>query len=301
MGRPLIYKMIQINNLTKQFKKIRAVDQISFQVKKGDVYGFLGPNGAGKTTTIRMIMGIIKPDNGSIKFNGKEINTVERRTLGYLPEDRGLYQKQTLKEILIYFGLLKGLEKKEAIAKCNFWLERFNLGNQKTRKVEELSKGNQQKIQFILALLHNPQFIILDEPFTGLDPVNQILLKDIIKEQKDEGKTIIFSTHQMDQVERLCNNLCLINKGRLVLEGSLNDIRSSYSSKAIEAKFYGNIDESKLKSFFSDYDLKRNKVSGILIKEKNDFLEWMISQVSIESFKVNIPSLEQIFISEVNK
>ncbi len=301
MGRPLIYKMIQINNLTKQFKKIRAVDQISFQVKKGDVYGFLGPNGAGKTTTIRMIMGIMKPDNGSIKFNGKEINTVERRTLGYLPEDRGLYQKQTLKEILIYFGLLKGLEKKEAIAKCNFWLERFNLGNQKTRKVEELSKGNQQKIQFILALLHNPRFIILDEPFTGLDPVNQILLKDIIKEQKDEGKTIIFSTHQMDQVERLCNNLCLINKGRLVLEGSLNDIRSSYSSKAIEAKFYGNIDESKLKSFFSDYDLKRNKVSGILIKEKNDFLEWMISQVSIESFKVNIPSLEQIFISEVNK
>ena len=301
MGRPLIYKMIQINNLTKQFKKIRAVDQISFQVKKGDVYGFLGPNGAGKTTTIRMIMGIIKPDNGSIKFNGKEINTVERRTLGYLPEDRGLYQKQTLKEILIYFGLLKGLEKKEAIAKCNFWLERFNLGNQKTRKVEELSKGNQQKIQFILALLHNPQFIILDEPFTGLDPVNQILLKDIIKEQKDEGKTIIFSTHQMDQVERLCNNLCLINKGRLILEGSLNDIRSSYSNKAIETKFYGNIDESKLKSFFSDYDLKRNKVSGILIKEKNDFLEWMISQVSIESFKVNIPSLEQIFISEVNK
>ena len=301
MGRPLIYKMIQINNLTKQFKKIRAVDQISFQVKKGDVYGFLGPNGAGKTTTIRMIMGIIKPDNGSIKFNGKEINTVERRTLGYLPEDRGLYQKQTLKEILIYFGLLKGLEKKEAISKCNFWLQRFNLGNQKMRKVEELSKGNQQKIQFILALLHDPRFIILDEPFTGLDPVNQILLKDIIKEQKDEGKTIIFSTHQMDQVERLCNNLCLINKGRLVLEGSLNDIRSSYSSKAIEAKFYGNIDESKLKSFFSDYDLKRNKVSGILIKEKNDFLEWMISQVSIESFKVNIPSLEQIFISEVNK
>ncbi len=301
MGRPLIYKMIQINNLTKQFKKIRAVDQISFQVKKGDVYGFLGPNGAGKTTTIRMIMGIIKPDNGSIKFNGKEINTVERRTLGYLPEDRGLYQKQTLKEILIYFGLLKGLEKKEAIAKCNFWLQRFNLGNQKMRKVEELSKGNQQKIQFILALLHNPQFIILDEPFTGLDPVNQILLKDIIKEQKDEGKTIIFSTHQMDQVERLCNNLCLINKGRLILEGSLNDIRSSYSNKAIETKFYGNIDESKLKSFFSDYDLKRNKVSGILIKEKNDFLEWMISQVSIESFKVNIPSLEQIFISEVNK
>ena len=169
------------------------------------------------------------------------------------------------------------------------------------RKVEELSKGNQQKIQFILALLHDPQFIILDEPFTGLDPVNQILLKEIIKEKQSEGKTIIFSTHQMDQVEKLCNNLCLINKGKLILEGSLSEIRSSHSNNAIEAKFYGNLDVSSLKSFFSDFNLEKNKVSGILIKDKNDFLEWMISQVNIESFKIEIPSLEQIFISKVNK
>ena len=221
MESPSISKMLQIKNLTKHFKNTIAVDHISLNVRKGDVYGFLGPNGAGKTTSIRMIMGIIKPDFGSIKLNGKDINTIERRTLGYLPEDRGLYQKQNLNEILNYFGLLKGLEKKEAYFRSSYWLERFNLADQKMRKVEELSKGNQQKIQFILALLHDPQFIILDEPFTGLDPVNQILLKEIIKEKQSEGKTIIFSTHQMDQVEKLCNNLCLINKGKLILEGSL--------------------------------------------------------------------------------
>ena len=246
-------------------------------------------------------MGIIKPDFGSIKLNGKDVNTIERKTLGYLPEDRGLYQKQNLNEILNYFGLLKGLGKKEVYFRSSHWLERFNLADQKMRKVEELSKGNQQKIQFILALLHDPQFIILDEPFTGLDPVNQILLKEIIKEKQSEGKTIIFSTHQMDQVEKLCNNLCLINEGKLILEGSLSEIRSSHSNNAIEVKFYGDLDASRLGSFFSDYNLEKNKVSGILIKDKNDFLEWMISQVNIESFKIEIPSLEQIFISKVNE
>ena len=301
MESPSISKMLQIENLTKYFKNTKAVDHISLNVRKGDVYGFLGPNGAGKTTSIRMIMGIIKPDFGTIKLNGKDINAIERKTLGYLPEDRGLYQKQNLNEILNYFGLLKGLEKKEAYYRSSHWLERFNLADQRMRKVEELSKGNQQKIQFILALLHDPQFIILDEPFTGLDPVNQILLKEIIKEKQSEGKTIIFSTHQMDQVEKLCNNLCLINKGKLILEGSLSEIRSSYSNNAIEVKFYGNLDVSSLKSFFSDFNLEKYKVSGILIKDKNDFLEWMISQVNIESFKIEIPSLEQIFISKVNE
>ena len=200
----LTFEMLQITNLTKQFKKIKAVDNISLKVQKGDIYGFLGPNGAGKTTSIRMIMGIIKPDNGIIKLNASDINSINRRKLGYLPEDRGLYQKQNLSEILYYFGCLKGLDKKDSKNRANLWLERFNLDDQKKRKVEELSKGNQQKIQFIIALLHDPQLIILDEPFTGLDPVNQILLKEVIKEKQEEGKTIIFSTHQMEQVERLC-------------------------------------------------------------------------------------------------
>ena len=284
--------MLQITNLTKQFKKIKAVDNISLEVQKGDIYGFLGPNGAGKTTSIRMIMGIIKPDNGSIKLNGSDINTINRKKLGYLPEDRGLYQKQNLSEILYYFGCLKGLDKKDSKNRANLWLERFYLDDQKGRKIEELSKGNQQKIQFIIALLHDPQLIILDEPFTGLDPVNQILLKEVIKEKQEEGKTIIFSTHQMEQVERLCNNICLINKGHILLEGPLSEIRKSHSEDAIELNFSGKIDNSKLEVFFSDFDLKENILSGILKKKKNEFLEWIIPQVSIESFHARVPSLE---------
>ena len=293
--------MLQITNLTKQFKKIKAVDNISLEVQKGDIYGFLGPNGAGKTTSIRIIMGIIKPDNGSIKLNGSDINTINRKKLGYLPEDRGLYQKQNLSEILYYFGCLKGLDKKDSKNRANLWLERFYLYDQKGRKIEELSKGNQQKIQFIIALLHDPQLIILDEPFTGLDPVNQILLKEVIKEKQEEGKTIIFSTHQMEQVERLCNNICLINKGHILLEGPLSEIRKSHSEDAIELNFSGKIDNSKLEVFFSDFDLRDNILSGILKKKKNEFLEWIIPQVSIESFHARVPSLEQIFIKEVGK
>ena len=301
MVNPLIFEMLQIKNLTKQFKKIKAVDNISIKVQKGDIFGFLGPNGAGKTTSIRMIMGIIKPDNGTIKLNGSDINTINRKKLGYLPEDRGLYQKQNLSEILYYFGCLKGLDKKDSKNRANLWLERFNLDDQKGRKVEELSKGNQQKIQFIIALLHDPQLIILDEPFTGLDPVNQILLKEVIKEKQEEGKTIIFSTHQMEQVERLCNNICLINKGHILLEGPLSEIRKSHSEDAIELNFSGKIDNSKLEVFFSDFDLRDNILSGILKKKKNEFLEWIIPQVSIESFHARVPSLEQIFIKEVGK
>lgn len=298
---PSIFEMLQITNLTKQFKKIKAVDNISLKVQKGDIYGFLGPNGAGKTTSIRMIMGIIKPDNGTIKLNASDINTINRRKLGYLPEDRGLYQKQNLSEILYYFGCLKGLDKKDSKNRANLWLERFNLDDQKERKVEELSKGNQQKIQFIIALLHDPQLIILDEPFTGLDPVNQILLKEVIKEKQQEGKTIIFSTHQMEQVERLCNNICLINKGNILLEGPLSEIRKSHSEDVIELNFSGKIDNSKLEVFFSDFELKEDTLSGVLKKKKNEFLEWIIPQVSIESFNARVPSLEQIFIKEVGK
>ena len=301
MVTPSIFEMLQITNLTKQFKKIKAVDNISLKVQNGDIYGFLGPNGAGKTTSIRMIMGIIKPDNGTIKLNASDINTINRRKLGYLPEDRGLYQKQNLSEILYYFGCLKGLDKKDSKNRANLWLERFNLDDQKERKVEELSKGNQQKIQFIIALLHDPQLIILDEPFTGLDPVNQILLKEVIKEKQEEGKTIIFSTHQMEQVERLCNNICLINKGNILLEGPLSDIRKSHSEDTIELNFSGRIDNSKLEVFFSDFELKENILSGVLKKKKNEFLEWIIPQVSIESFNARVPSLEQIFIKEVGK
>ena len=291
--------MLLLENIDKNFDDLKAVDSISFKVERGDIYGFLGPNGAGKTTTIRMIMGIMQPDAGSIILNDNDINSMGRKNLGYLPEDRGLYQKQKLEDILHYFGFLRGLEKKDAEQKTGLWLERFNLDGQGIRKVEELSKGNQQKIQFIIALLHDPELIILDEPFTGLDPINQLLMKEIIQEKQNEGKTIIFSTHQMEQVERLCNNICLINKGKIILEGSLDNIRNTYSSNAVEVKFSGEIHRNDVAGFFTEFNIKDNTLDGVLLKKTSDFIHWINMNADVKSFQVKVPTLEQIFIEEV--
>ena len=291
--------MLILEGLRKQFDGAYAVNNVSFKVDRGDVYGFLGPNGAGKTTTIRMIMGIIRPDNGSINLNGNDINALGRQNLGYLPEDRGLYQKQRIEEILHYFGSLRGLQKLDAKKKSSMWLDRFGLSDQGSRKVEELSKGNQQKIQFILSLLHDPDLIILDEPFTGLDPLNQLLLKEIIQEKQEEGKTIIFSTHQMEQVERLCNNICLIDRGSIVVEGALKEIRKKHSSNAVEVRFSGEIDEKELTSYFRELETKENTISGVLSKNPNQFLEWINAKVDVLSYQLKVPTLEQIFLEEV--
>ena len=278
---------------------MRAVDQVSFAVQKGDIYGFLGPNGAGKTTTIRMIMGIIQPDSGSIDISDNNMENLGRQIIGYLPEDRGLYQKQKLGEIIVYFGLLRGLEKTAAKAKAAEWLERFGLGDQQKRKVEELSKGNQQKVQFILSLVHDPTLLILDEPFTGLDPLNQLLLKEIIQEKRKAGVTILFSTHQMEQVERLCNNICLINQGRIIVEGALESIRAAHQSNAVEVAFTGELNKEKAQVYVNEVEITESKIAGILKDDSSSFLRWINDQVSVESFQVKTPSLEQIFIEEV--
>ena len=278
---------------------MRAVDQVSFAVQKGDIYGFLGPNGAGKTTTIRMIMGIIQPDSGSIEISDNNMENLGRQIIGYLPEDRGLYQKQKLGEIIVYFGLLRGLEKTAAKAKAAEWLERFGLGDQQKRKVEELSKGNQQKVQFILSLVHDPTLLILDEPFTGLDPLNQLLLKEIIQEKRKAGTTILFSTHQMEQVERLCNNICLINQGRIIVEGALESIRAAHQSNAVEVAFTGELNKEIAQVYFNEVAITESKIAGILKDDSSSFLRWINDQVSVESFQVKTPSLEQIFIEEV--
>ena len=293
--------MLSIRKIDKNFDNLKAVNQISFKVERGDIYGFLGPNGAGKTTTIRMIMGIIQPDSGLILLNDNDINSMGRKNLGYLPEDRGLYQKQKLQEILHYFVILRGMNKKDVIHKTGKWLERFNLESQSLRKVEELSKGNQQKIQFILALLHDPELIILDEPFTGLDPLNQLLMKEIIQEKQNEGNTIIFSTHQMEQVEKLCNNICLINNGKIVLEGDLNTIRNNYSTNAVEVRFSGDYNREILDEFFSEWNINDNVLSGVLKKPPREFINCINMKSDIQSFQIKIPTLEQIFIEEVKK
>tara|TARA_B100001113_G_scaffold292927_2_gene249632 strand:+ start:2534 stop:3421 length:888 start_codon:yes stop_codon:yes gene_type:complete len=293
--------MLILENLSKSFEGVNAVNDVSLTVGKGDIYGFLGPNGAGKTTTIRMIMGIIHPDSGLISLNGKDINALGHQNLGYLPEDRGLYQKQKLTEILQYFGTLRGLAVSEAKKRTSKWLERFDLGDQGHRKVEELSKGNQQKIQFILSLLHDPDLIILDEPFTGLDPLNQLLLKEIIQEKREEGKTIIFSTHQMEQVERLCNNICIIDKGVIVIEGLLDDIREKHSSNAVQVRFSGKIDRNEASNFLNELELTDNTLSGILKKSPNEFLTWINAIANVLSFQLKVPTLEQIFLDRVGR
>ena len=291
--------MLILKNLNKAYENVRAVKNISLEINRGEVYGFLGPNGAGKTTTIRMIMGIIQPDSGSIKLDGKDINLNGRKNLGYLPEDRGLYQKQKLAETINYFGLLKGLELSISKMNTNLWLKRFNLLEQSERKIEELSKGNQQKIQFILALLHNPDLLILDEPFTGLDPLNQLLLKEIIEEKANEGKTIVFSTHQMEQVERLCSNICLINNGEILIEGDLKKIRNSKKTNLVEVVFSGNLEGFNLGNYLNDYEIKENKISGLLRVDSKEFISSINNYIEITSFKLKLPTLEQIFIQEV--
>ena len=291
--------MLKISNLTKSYEGVLALDNVSLKVEKGDVYGFLGPNGAGKTTAIRIIMGIIKEDAGIIELNGLDINNTDRLTLGYLPEDRGLYQKQSLEDVIVYFGRLRGLEIDDAKKRADNWLERFRLNRHKRRKIEELSKGNQQKVQFILSLIHDPTVLILDEPFTGLDPLNQLLIKDIIKEMQSDGKTILFSTHQMGQVERMCNRICLMNKGSIILEGHLNKIKSSYRSNAIEMSYDGRLDQKEINSFFSEFTINQNTLKGVLKIDSESFLKWVITKVLVTSFQLTVPDLEQIFIQKI--
>jgi len=291
--------LIKLDNICKSFDDILAVDQVTFEIEKGDIYGLLGPNGAGKTTTIRMLMGIIEPDRGQVLRNEKIITRRDRLKFGYLPEERGLYQKQKLKESLMYFGRLRGMNRHTISSNIDRWLERFNFTQDANRKIQELSKGNQQKVQFILALFHQPEFVILDEPFTGLDPLNQVLLKEIIEEKRKKGVTFIFSTHQMEQVERICTNICLMNKGKVLIEGPLSDIKEKHRKNAVTVRYEGTLDSDQLIGFIQDPEMTNDEVSGVLKVKPNDFINWLNQKVNILSFTQRTPSLEQIFIEEV--
>ncbi len=220
---------LEVKNLSKSFNKLKAVDDISFQVPEGSVFGLIGRNGAGKTTTIRMMMNIYIPDSGEVLLRGVKIGQDFKDNAGYLPEERGLYKKMKIWDTLMYFADLKGKTGKETEKTAIQYLKKFDLFDRKNSKVEDLSKGNQQKIQFITTILHDPEFLVLDEPFAGLDPVNTDLLKDIILELKSKGKVIILSTHLMDFAERLCDHIALIDKGKIILHGSLNEIKESYA------------------------------------------------------------------------
>lgn len=295
--------MLKVENLRKTFSDVVAVDGVSFEVNRGEIFGLLGPNGAGKTTTIRMILDIIKPDYGVIKFDGKEINDEIKSKIGYLPEERGLYRKTKVFETILYFAQLKGIEKKTAFERARYWLKRFGLIDRVNSKIEELSKGNQQKIQIIISILHDPELVILDEPFAGLDPVNQELLKEVLLELRDKGKAIIFSTHQMDQVEKLCDSICLINKGKPVLSGSLAEVKSKFGKNTIHIEFEGDADVLKYLTGVKKVNIYPN-YAEITLEDgmsSTDVLRELVKYMNLKKFEVKEPSLHSIFIDVVSR
>ncbi|HQF86944.1 MAG TPA: ATP-binding cassette domain-containing protein [Acidobacteriota bacterium] len=295
--------IVSVRSVRKRFGNFCAVDGVEMGVPPGVIYGLLGPNGAGKTTTIRMILGIFLPDEGSIDVFGKPMDDAARDRIGYLPEERGLYRKMKVRDLLMFFARSHGLSQKEAAERVNGWLERVELPQVARKKVEELSKGMQQKIQLISTILHEPELLILDEPFSGLDPINLQLMKDIFLELHNRGTTVIFSTHNMEEAEKMCNSICLINKGRVVVEGDLHHVKESYghSSILIDAsgplEFLKKLDyvaEAELYENYAEVRLQDGQASGRLLED-------LVRQpgLTIRKFEQVAPTLRNIFIERV--
>lgn len=289
---------LEFKNVSKTYTDKKVVDDISFEITKPSIFGFLGTNGAGKTTSIRMMLGIIKKDSGSILLNGKEINR-KNVNFGYMPEERGLYPKVTVYNQLMYFSLLKGINKKDADISIRYWLEKLEMTEYIDMDAEKLSKGNQQKIQFILAVMNDPDLIVLDEPFSGLDPVNTEMLKKVILSLVKEGKYIIMSGHQMSQIEEFCSDILILDKGKCVLQGNLKEIKDSYDSNKLEIITNDNID-NHLKNFkYRNID----NVYLIDIESKDEgqkiFESLIKDKVEILKYELKKPSLNDIFIEKV--
>jgi ABC-2 type transport system ATP-binding protein len=227
---------LTIEHINKWFGQFQAIKDLSMEVKEGAIFGFLGANGAGKTTTMRMILDILRPDSGSIAWNGEDVRQVQRRFFGYLPEERGLYPKMRVDEQLLFLARLQGVSKQDARKALDEWLERFQIAANRDRKIEELSKGNQQKVQFLAAILHDPTILVMDEPFSGLDPVNANVLKEAFLEMHRRGKTIIFSTHQLEQAEELCQDIVIINKGQSIVQGSVHEVKRQQGRNVVRLK-----------------------------------------------------------------
>lgn len=293
-----------VENVTKKFGEFSAVDDLSFEVRAGRVLGFLGPNGAGKTTTIRMIVGITEPDFGKIEFRGREVSADLQDRIGYLPEERGLYKKLKIIDQLRYFAALKNVPAREAEKRIDFWMDRMNLGDWKKKKTTDLSKGMQQKIQFISAVLHDPELLILDEPFAGLDPINVEFLIDVIAEFKTQEKTIIFSTHLMETAERLCDDILLINKAKKVLAGGLRQVRAGFGKDLIALRADGAEDVLSNSSLVAEVTEHADESIVRLANGAGtqEFLKKLVENGAVVSkFEQVEPSLNDIFIEEVGK
>ena len=290
---------LEVKNLTKTFDKLVAVDNASFEVPEGSIFGIIGRNGAGKTTTIRMMMNIYLPDSGEVILRGTKVGQDFKNQVGYLPEERGLYKKMKVLETLLYFAELKGKTGREVHKKAEEYLKRFDLYDRRLSKIEDLSKGNQQKLQFITTVLHEPEFIILDEPYSGLDPINTNLLREIIMEMKQKGKVIIFSTHLMDFAEKMCDHLVMIDHGKIILKGALSDIKAKYAHKNVSLTYEGDIsflNGNPIIDKISNY----GNTTGIRMKGDNqtqELLRMLIDKnVTVKKFDANDISLQEIFI-----
>jgi ABC-2 type transport system ATP-binding protein len=295
-----------IDSVSKRFGEVHALENISLEIQPGQVFGFLGANGAGKTTAMRVVLDILRPDSGTITWNGRLNTDLPRETWGYLPEERGLYAKMNVLDQLVFFAKLHGVKAKVAERGAREWLERFRIPEYADRRAEQLSKGNQQKIQFIAAILHDPQVLLMDEPFTGLDPVNVALLKQAFQEMLDRGKTLIFSTHQMEMVEELCESIAILDRGRVVVSGSVRDVRRSTGRQMVrlaaqgdpELAWLGTLDGVRVARRGQDYT-EAEVARG---HDPDTVLRAALSRgCEIRHFEIADPSLEQIFIERVGQ
>ncbi|RAJ10732.1 ABC-2 type transport system ATP-binding protein [Chitinophaga skermanii] len=298
--------LIEINNLKKYYATHKAVDDISFSIPKGSIFGLLGPNGAGKSTLLRMLTGIYYPDAGQILFDGKSFDPLKDVGLiGYMPEERGLYKKMKVGEQVMYLAQLKGLSNSDAKNKINYWFKRFEIENWANKKIEELSKGMQQKVQFISTVMHDPKLLILDEPFSGLDPINSLLIQDEIFKLAENGTTIIFSTHRMEQVEEICDHIVLVNLGKKVLDGSVAQIKQDFKKHLFRVDFAEPINFAQVATHH--FTIEKSQPKSLVVKlnedsQTNDILRHFINQnVTITYFEEVLPTINEVFIEQVNK
>lgn len=300
-------EILKASNVSKSYANHVALSDVSITIPRQSIFGLLGPNGAGKTTFIRIITQIIASDTGDIIFDGERLNSSHIGKIGYLPEERGLYKKMKVGEQLLYLSQLKGLSRSESVKRIKYWFDKFEIENWWNKNIEDLSKGMQQKIQFIATVLHDPKLIILDEPFSGFDPINANLIKDEILELKEKGSTIIFSTHRMESVEELCDYIALINKSKKILDGSKKEIKEAYKSNTFIVQHTGKIDDlSPAFDLISQEELDYNQFKSTIkindnLAVSNQLISELISKVEIHSFNELIPSFNDIFITKVKE
>jgi ABC-2 type transport system ATP-binding protein len=298
--------LLEVKHLKKHYQTHKAVDNVSFDIKQGSIFGLLGPNGAGKTTLLRMITGIFYPDEGQILFNGKKFDPEnDVHYIGYMPEERGLYKKMMVGEQTLYLARLKGLSKKDAVQKIKYWFDKFDINSWYNKKVDELSKGMQQKVQFISTILHEPKLLILDEPFSGLDPINSNLIKQEIFNLSQQGTTIIFSTHRMEQVEEICDHIMLINKGRKILDGGVQQIQQDFKQGLFKVGLGTMPNPAQMATWHFNIVQTHDKAFTVKMNEDsttNDILLHFIRQdIPVTYFEEILPSINEVFITQVQQ